>query len=249
MKAHPSILIVDLGSQLTLVIARLLRECGYRSVVLSPQQAGEWVVQHKPDAIILSGSDKSVHNKDAPQPPRGILNLGVPILGICYGMQWLVHHFGGVVANDHNNVEYGPASITIPVSNRLFSDTPLLQRVWASHGDSVLKLPDGFDVIASDDIGKDAIRAISSSHHNVWGVQFHPEVEQTTYGKSILKNFVHHICGCSPDWEPKDIVADVHRELGKDKSIRAILGFSGGVDSTVTGNHLFTSPWRSLPWS
>lgn len=230
-KFEPKILIVDLGSQYALLIARLLRECGYRSVVLSPKKAGTWIDFHKPQAVILSGSDKSVYDDDAPQPPANSVDAGIPILGICYGMQWFAKHLGGDVARDHDHVEYGPAGISF-LDRTLFAGIDREQQVWASHGDSVLGLPQGIEVIATDSNGG-GIRAMYAPDQRFWGVQFHPEVPHTPCGKQILTNFVHGICGCKPDWEPVDIVASIRSKISTDPSVCAVLGFSGGVDSTT----------------
>ncbi len=233
MLTEPTILIVDLGSQLTLLIARSLREQGYRSVVLSPLRIDMWMQLHRPKAIILSGSGHGVHDEDAPQPPQSVLDAGVPIFGICYGMQWLMKRVGGTVANDHKQVEYGPASIIVLDDADLFNKVPTEQRVWASHGDSVLEVPEGAEVIATATTDGDSIRAIRHSENSWWGVQFHPEVPHSVHGKQILVNFVHEICGCEPDWEPVNIVADIRGALSEDPTMRAVLGFSGGVDSTT----------------
>lgn len=233
MLTHPTILIVDMGSQLTLVIARILRESRHRSVVLSPAKAGKWMATNSTKAVIISGSDKGVHDKKAPSPPENVVGAGVPILGICYGMQWLANHFGGAVANDHDHVEYGPAKITVLDNSNLFDDIEQEQNVWASHGDSVLQLPDGFSVIATSNGDEGSIRAMAHEERKVWGVQFHPEVEQTECGEQLLRNFVQKICGCIPDWEPTNVVAEIREEIGTMLPVRAILGFSGGVDSTT----------------
>lgn len=233
MPTEPKILIVDLRSQLTLLIARLLRENGYRSVVLSPAKATTWLQHNKPKSIILSGSDKGVHDTDAPQPPDGILDLEVPILGICYGMQWLATRFGGRVDHVLDHVDYGPASIEIFADDPLFDGLEAKQQVWASHGDSVVDVGDNFCQLATSS-NHHGISAMRVEGRLIWGVQFHPEVHQTTGGGQMLVNFVRDICGCSQDWEPEDIVASVRDEVARHSDMRAILGFSGGVDSTVT---------------
>lgn len=226
-------LIVDLGSQYTLIIARTLRELGVRSAVLSPGRAEEWLKLHPPKAIILSGGDASVTDANAPQPPSAVCTLGAPLLGICYGMQWLAHTQGGRLHKDQDEKEYGPATVIVDSSEPLFTGLTTSQKVWASHGDSVVRLPRGFTQIAtSKDTG--GVEAMSDAKRRVWGVQFHPEVAHTQYGKRMLRNFVFGIAGCEKDWLPQDLVAALREETADTiDSAKVIVGFSGGVDSTV----------------
>lgn len=229
------ILVIDLGSQYTLVIGRTLRELGFRSIILSPKRADKWLEYNQPKGIILSGGSASIYEEDAPSPPKKILSSQIPILGICYGMHWLVQKSGGIVEDNRQNKEYGEAKAFFREGdnrkNILFSGLRKESIVWASHGDSVSKLPPDFEQISRSE--EDVIAAIAHRHKKIWGIQFHPEVTHTKEGKTILGNFMR-ICKCSRDWNPKDIIADIRKEvadLAKDK--KAIIGFSGGVDSST----------------
>lgn len=241
---NPQILVIDLGSQYTLVIGRTLRELGYRSIVLPPDKAVKWMRINKPKGIIASGGPRSVYEEGAPDIPKEILNAQKPILGICYGMQWLAKYYGGEVKSYHDRREYGKAETWFDRTNPLFQNLKNKESVvWASHGDSVTSIPVGFKVIATPggDIstpvlaGMDlGISAMSNLDKKVWCLQFHPEVTHTQEGKKMLQNFVENICGCIHDWYPQDIIRikreEIKRAVG---SKRAVIGFSGGVDSTT----------------
>ncbi len=229
--ASPEILIIDLGSQYTQLIARVLRELEHRSAVLTPERARQWLRENNPKAIILSGGHASVNDSDAPQVPQEVWQKNVPILGICYGMQYIVKHFGGVVESKHTSAEYGPATIEIKESE-LFAGLEINQDVWASHGDTVQVLPDNFRVIASTEVYENS--AIENTKKKIFAVQFHPEVKNTPNGTVILKNFVQNIANCQKNWKPQNIVEEIRsevREKYSDKKV--IIGFSGGVDSSV----------------
>ena len=227
------ILVIDMGSQYALVIGRALRELGFRSAVLSPGKAQSWLRGNMPKAIILSGGSASVYEENPPQPPKNILKLNIPILGICYGMQWISHKTGGRVVAHHERKEYGETVVKFDVKDLLFKGIKSKNIVWASHGDSVEKAPTGYKVIARSTDGK-VIEAMSSQSKNIWGVQFHPEVTHTREGKKILLNFLEKIAKCVPDWQPADIVDDIRNEIAKATAgKKAIIGFSGGVDSTT----------------
>ena len=227
---EPKILIVDLGSQYTLVIARTLRELGVRSAVLSPQKASIWLKQHRPEAIILSGGHASVTDKGAPTPGKEILQSHIPILGICYGMQWLAYKLGGKITSTRGHKEYGPANIIIENSSDLFKGLRGKKKVWASHGDTVSKLPKGFKTIATSK----GIAAMSYPAKKIWGVQFHPEVEHTPCGKEILSNFIFDICKITRDWKPKNIISSIQEQVIETIGDKKVIGgFSGGVDSTT----------------
>ncbi len=236
MAQLPKVAIIELGSQYTLLIERTLRELGVRSVILDPKRAATWLREHPPRAVILSGGAASVYDEGAPQPPAEVLSLhredGQPIalLGICYGLQWLAQRLGGEVKAVARQREYGQATIMVfDQLKGLFSDTPQEQEVWMSHGDTVTDPPKGFEVIAQSKTG--AIAAIQ--HGSIWGVQFHPEVTHTPYGKTMLENFLR-LAGSEPDWTPSSLIKSIQEstlvELGEG---RAIFGFSGGVDSTT----------------
>jgi GMP synthase (glutamine-hydrolysing) len=229
----PQVLIIEMGGQLTQKIARVARNAAnVRSITLDPRKAEIWLAQNPVKGIILSGSGSSVRDKDAPRPPVKVFSLKnqrrpVPILGICYGMQWLTHHFHGGVEKKYS--EYGPAQATL-TSSVLFKNTPAVQRVWMSHGDSVVSIPDGFQSLGRSSSG--AFAAMVNLTKNIWAVQFHPEAAETDHGDVILTNFIREICGCSPDWEPSNIVDDIRSEIDSGVGgAKVVLPFSGGVDS------------------
>lgn len=236
MSSLPKIAIIELGSQYTFLIERTLRELGFRSVILDPKRATDWLKKNLVNAVILSGSEASVCNENAPRPPEEIFSLHhepVPVLGICYGMQWLAARFGGKVEEELKNRDYGEVIINLNSDgneDRLFRCTPLRQSVWMSHGDSVVLVPKSFKVLARTESGTIAAMANDGV---IWGAQFHPEVTHTTYGKIILGNFLD-TAGCEKDWKPESLVRSIQEktlaELGNRK---AIIGFSGGVDSTT----------------
>ena len=228
------ILIIDLGSQYTLVIARLLREMGYRSLILSSAKANSWLKKNSPQAIILSGGSASVYEKNSPTPPKTILNKNIPLLGICYGMQWLTKQLGGKVVAQQKNREYGENEIIINNHHDLFYNLKQKKIItWASHGDSVKKLPPGFKILATATKAK-TIEAIGDKKRRIWGLQFHPEVTHTQQGKAIIKNFIAHISHCQKDWQAKNIIAKIQEETRVSvSSKKSIIGFSGGIDSTV----------------
>ena len=227
------ILIVDYGSQYTLVIGRALRELGVRSVIFSPEKANAWLKDNHPKAVILSGSNWSAYDENAPSLPKKIDLTGKKyvILGICYGMQLLAHKLGGKVEQEHGKKEYGPAVVEINTANPLFKNVPKKTEVWASHGDTVTKLPKGFSSIATSK----GFAAMSNKNNKILGIQFHPEVAHTKEGKKILQNFLN-LSGCAKDWDPKNLIKEIQEEVLKSVSKnkqKVILGFSGGVDSTT----------------
>ncbi|MBI3305633.1 glutamine-hydrolyzing GMP synthase [Candidatus Nomurabacteria bacterium] len=228
------ILIVDYGSQYTLIIGRTLRELGVRSVILPPKKADIWLLNNKPKAVILSGSNWSVYGEGAPTLPSKLDVTGKKylILGICYGMQLLAYKLGGIIEQPHAHREYGPAEVELDEKHPLFKNIPAKTEVWASHGDTVTTLPKGFTTIA---ISK-GIAAMANKKNRVLGIQFHPEVAHTKEGKKILQNFLN-ISGCKKNWDPMNLIHQIQEEvLGNvsgEKDKKLILGFSGGVDSTT----------------
>ena len=230
------ILIVDYGSQYTLVIGRTLRELGVRSLILPPQKADKWLKNNTPKAVILSGSNWSVHNEGAPELPKSLDTTGkkYSVLGICYGMQLLAHKQGGKVERPLAHREYGPAEVFVNTKHPLFAGVTEKTEVWASHGDTVTKLPAGFTSIATSK----GIAAMSNKTNSVLGIQFHPEVVDTKEGKKILQNFLN-MSGCKKDWDPINLIHEIQTEvlqtINKDKTKKSnvILGVSGGVDSTT----------------
>lgn len=225
------ILIVDYGSQYTLVIGRTLRELGVRSIVLPPQKVDMWLVDNTPQAVILSGSNWSVHNDGAPGFPKSLDITGKKyfILGICYGMQLIAYKLGGVVERPLLHREYGPAEVKLDTTHLLFRGVSKKTRVWASHGDTVTKLPKGFSSIGRSG----GYASITDKNSRVLGIQFHPEVHHTKEGKKILKNFLT-LANCKVDWNPINLVHEIQNEVRQIvKQDKVILGFSGGVDSTT----------------
>lgn len=230
------ILIIDLGSQYTQIIRRSLRYLGFKSIVLSPENSKEWLAKNDTKGIILSGGSASVYDIDAPKIQKEILNLNIPILGICFGMQWLAYEY------DKNSVHavkegksYGPVEINFVQNAKsvLFENLKESINAWSSHGDSVNNAPAGFEVIATSKNGS-VIEAMENTQNKFYGVQFHPEVEQTEDENIILNNFVEKICGCEKDYSKKDLIRDI-QENTKNKlgDGVAIIGVSGGVDSTT----------------
>jgi GMP synthase (glutamine-hydrolysing) len=230
------LLIVDFGGQYTQLIARRVRECGVYSEIHPWDISGDDIREFAPSGVILSGGPESVNLDDPPKASSVLFELGVPVLGICYGMQTMAAELGGKVeASAHR--EFGYAEIT-PGDSDLFggfsdseSGEPML-KVWMSHGDRVEKAPPGFDVTASST--KSPLAAMEDKERRFFGVQFHPEVTHTLHGDAIMRRFVREICACPGDWTPGNIVSDaianVRAEVG-DKNV--LLGLSGGVDSSV----------------
>jgi len=225
------IIILDFGSQYTQVIARRIRECQVFSQILRFDTSAAKLAALKPGGLILSGGPASVYGKGAPHCDPTIWNLGVPILGICYGMQLMAHQLGGRVEKGDKR-EYGHAEVEVTGESRLFSEMEPQQKVWMSHGDKITKLPDGFESVAHS--GNSPYAAIANPRRKLFGLQFHPEVHHTPHGRKIIANFVHGACGCGRNWTMKSFidhaVGEIRKMVGKD---RVILGLSGGVDSSV----------------
>ena len=231
MKQVP-ILVLDFGSQYTQLIARKLRESGVYTEVVPYREKIEDIKARKPQGIILSGGPASVYAEDAYKPDEGIWDLGLPILGICYGMQLITQHFGGeVIPADHH--EYGKAKLHIEKEDSpIFKDVKQDSIVWMSHGDRAERLPDGFEVIGTSENSPYA--AIADESRNIYAFQFHPEVHHSVEGVVMLKNFAKHICGCESTWNmgsfAKQKIEEIRKQVG-DKKV--LCGVSGGVDSSV----------------
>jgi len=226
------ILIIDFGSQYNQLIARRVRENRVYCQIEPPTISAESVKSLNPDGIILSGGPASIYEKESPKADKAIFDLNIPILGICYGMQFMADALGGVVKKAEKR-EYGFAELNVRESEGLLNGIGKTTICWMSHGDSPEKLPDGFEVTAST--SNTEFAAIADNQKNFYGLQFHPEVEHTPKGKIILKNFLFEICRCKRNWSMKNFAKDAIeqiREKVKDK--RVILGLSGGVDSSVT---------------
>ncbi len=231
---HPgpreAVVILDFGSQYSLLIARRVRECGVYCELLPHDATWEQVRRLNPKGIILSGGPSSVYDEGAPSAPDYVFDSGLPVLGICYGMQLMAHQLGGKVVLGPRR-EYGPATIEVSDASSIFRDLASSLPVWMSHGDHVSELPAGFRPLASS--GNSPYAAIADGRGRV-GIQFHPEVVHTPQGTAILRNFLYDVCHCEGGWTAKSIVAaaveQVRRQVGEGKAICAL---SGGVDSAV----------------
>jgi len=229
--ATQTIVILDFGSQYTQLIARRIREQNVFSVVLPCTVPLAEIQALKPLGIVLSGGPSSVYDADAPVADPGMLKLGVPVLGICYGLHFIVHHLGGKVRSAGKR-EYGHAEVDIEdAATALFKGLPQKIAVWMSHGDEALELPAGFHRTA---VTSNALAGIANEERGIWAVQFHPEVHHTPLGAQLIKNFVFNICGAAGDWTPahfiESTVTSIREKVGKG---HVICGLSGGVDSSV----------------
>jgi GMP synthase (glutamine-hydrolysing) len=226
------IVILDFGSQYTQVIARRIRECNVYSVILRYDTPAAEIARLNPKGLILSGGPSSVYARNAPLPDRAVFQLGLPVLGICYGLQLLAQYLGGKVEPGQKR-EYGKGTLRVTDSFcPLFANLPETLQVWNSHGDKLTKMPKGFRAVAVTENSDYA--AFEDRGRKVFGLQFHPEVAHTPRGREIIANFVHNICGCGKNWTMRNYieqaVAAVRAQVGKEK---VILGLSGGVDSSV----------------
>ncbi len=229
--ATQTIVILDFGSQYTQLIARRIREQSVFSVVLPCTTPLAEIQAHQPIGLILSGGPSSVYDADAPAADPRILSLPLPMLGICYGLHFIVHNLGGKVLSAPRR-EYGPAEVRIEDgATPLFAGLPSTLQVWMSHGDEAAQLPPGFHGAA---VTANALAAIANPERRIWAVQFHPEVHHTPLGPQLIRNFVFNICGAAGDWTPahfiESTVASIREKVGKG---HVICGLSGGVDSSV----------------
>ena len=229
---NEQIVILDFGSQYTQVIARRIRECNVYSQILRFDTPAKEIAALKPRGIILSGGPSSVYARNAPLPDKKIFELGVPLLGICYGVQLFAQFLGGKVEKGLKR-EYGKGTLRVAGSHcPLFANLPKTLQVWNSHGDKLTRLPRGFKSAAVTE--NSPFAAIEHRARKFFGLQFHPEVVHTPRGREIISNFVHGICGCGRNWTMRNYIEQAVREIrarvGKE---RVILGLSGGVDSSV----------------
>ncbi len=238
---HETIVILDYGSQYSQLIARRVREAQVFCRLVPWRTPAQEVLAHDPYGFILSGGPRSVYDSDAPTLPDYVLESGRPVLGICYGMQLLTRRLGGRVGRSRHR-EYGPAELRLnEIESPLFDEWKSAdgaaigqdwRQVWMSHGDKVEELAPGFKPIACTDNSPYA--AAANIERGYYAVQFHPEVGHTVQGRLLIRNFVHHICGCSGDWTPTNFIAEETRRLREQIGTgKVVLGLSGGVDSAV----------------
>ena len=227
---HETVLILDFGGQYTQLIARRVRELGVYSEIVPFNISSEELRRKNPRGIILSGGPSSVYEEGAPHPDPSVIEMGVPVLGICYGVQLMAYFLGGEVKASSRR-EYGQAEINVESDSQLLRGLSSPLKVWMSHGDYVSKPPAGFKITASTDA---AIGAVEDPSRGLYGVQFHPEVAHTPQGKEVLRNFLVNVCHLRCDWTMASFiettVEDIKRRVGTG---RAVCGLSGGVDSSV----------------
>lgn len=226
-----TVVVLDFGGQYNQLIARRVRELSVYSEMLPYDSSLEEIRGRNPMAIILTGGPSSVHEEGAPVCDPGIFELGVPVLGICYGMQLMAMTMGGEVGGSPLR-EYGRSHLVVAKEDQLFKGIPGEMQVWMSHGDAISSVPPGFKVSASTD--NCSIAAMSDSTRGLYGVQFHPEVKHSTYGMDILRNFLFQVAGLKGDWNLSDLIAETVADI-KDKvgNKKVLCGLSGGVDSSV----------------
>jgi GMP synthase (glutamine-hydrolysing) len=229
--ATDEVVVLDYGGQYSQLIARRVRECGVFSELVPHHVPLEQIAARRPRGVILSGGPASVYAPDAPRLERGLLELGVPLLGICYGMQLLVHELGGRVEQAEVG-EFGRSDLTVTEPGLLLAGLPREQTCWMSHRDTVFEPPPGFTALASSSASP--VAAVENVERGIYGIQFHPEVVHTPYGQEILTRFLTTVCGCETTWSAASIVEDqiarIRRQVGEG---RVICGLSGGVDSSV----------------
>lgn len=225
------IVVLDFGSQYTQLISRRIREQNVLSLILPFSSEIEKIKELNPKGIILSGGPTSVYDKNSPQINKKIFELGIPVLGICYGMQLIAHYFNGKVEPALNR-EYGKAHIEIIEESLLLKNVKNKSNVWMSHGDLITKIPNGFIIDSKTE--NSPICSISNNEKNIYGLQFHPEVAHTEYGKEIIKNFLFNICKCKPDWTSQNFIEESIKNIKEQvKNSNVLLALSGGVDSSV----------------
>jgi GMP synthase (glutamine-hydrolysing) len=241
---HQFILVLDFGGQYNQLIARRVRECGVYCEVHPYDTSLEKLKALNPVGIIFTGGPNSVYDKESPQCPKGIFELGVPVLGICYGNQLMAKELGGVVKAGENR-EYGRTETQFDTSCALFDGLEKSSVTWMSHTDLIAKLPEGFSISAKS--ANCPVAAIQNAQRNFYGVQFHPEVNHTQNGTKMLHNFLYKVCGCAGDWTmgnyAKNTIEQLRTHIGDGK---VLLGLSGGVDSSVTAALLSQAVGRNL---
>ncbi|HEY2005362.1 MAG TPA: glutamine-hydrolyzing GMP synthase [Solirubrobacteraceae bacterium] len=225
------IIVLDYGGQYSQLIARRVRECGVFSELLPHHVGAEEVARRRPRGVILSGGPASVYADGAPPLEKDLLELGVPVLGICYGMQLLALALGGQVQGAEVG-EFGRSQLTVQDTGRLLAGTPSEQSCWMSHRDTVFAPPPGFAALAASTASP--VAAFENTERGIYGIQFHPEVVHTPYGQQVLETFLKEICGCAGTWSAASVIEDqIERIRTQVGDGRAICGLSGGVDSSV----------------
>ncbi|HUO69552.1 MAG TPA: glutamine-hydrolyzing GMP synthase [Solirubrobacteraceae bacterium] len=229
--ATDEVVVLDYGGQYSQLIARRVRECGVFSELLPHHVGPREVARRKPKGVILSGGPASVYADGAPPLDPELLELGIPVLGICYGMQLIARELGGQVQGAEVG-EFGRSQLTVRDSGRLLAGTPGEQTCWMSHRDTVFAPPPGFTALASSTASP--VAAFESPERGIYGIQFHPEVVHTPYGQQVLTNFLDDVCGCERTWSARSVIDEqIERIRAQVGDGRAICGLSGGVDSSV----------------
>ncbi|HET6200816.1 MAG TPA: glutamine-hydrolyzing GMP synthase [Candidatus Acidoferrales bacterium] len=230
LSTRGGIVVLDFGGQYTQLIARRIREQEIFSAILPCNAPLDEIKRLQPSGIVLSGGPSSVYDVDAPACDAKVLGLGVPVLGICYGMQWMARTLGGNVVKADRR-EYGPATLDREKDSALFRGLPQHLKVWNSHGDHVAGLPDGFETTGRTD---NAVAAIEDRSRHLYGVEFHPEVLHTERGTEILRNFVFEVCGAKKNWDRASFISETVEAIRKRVgNAHALCALSGGVDSAV----------------
>ncbi len=240
---NEKIIVLDFGSQYTQLIARKIRECGVYAEINSYQTPFNLIKDNSLKGIVLSGGPASVYEANSPHPSPEIFESNIPILGICYGLQLITQHFGGSVDKAAKR-EYGRAKFKILKRNELFTGLPDESIVWMSHGDKISSIPEHFEILGKTE---NAISAIKHKHKKIYGIQFHPEVHHSEFGKKIIENFVRKVCRCQSHWNAQSFI-DLQIELIKETvgEDEVILALSGGVDSTVAAVLLYKAIGKQL---
>jgi len=243
MSTAGGIVVLDFGGQYTQLIARRIREQNIFSAILPCNAPLNEIQQYQPSGLVLSGGPSSVHDPTAPKCDPTVLNMGIPVLGICYGLQWMAHTLGGEVRRATRN-EYGPAQLEIQNGCALFHGFPATLKIWNNHGDDVLRIPAGFRVCGETNR---VIAAIEDPQRKLYAVQFHPEVRHTDRGTEILRNFAVEVCQAQRNWSGEAFIAEtierIRKQVGKE---RVLCALSGGVDSAVAAALVHRAIGRQL---